>query len=296
MSLKCALQLGIPDIIHHHGRPITLSELLTALAISSTKTDSLWRLMRILVHSGFIARGTNRNEEETYLLTPSSQLLVKENSMNMLAFAQVGVGPLLTTPWNSLGAWFRQPESTCFEMANGTTFWDLASQHPELNNLFNEAMANDTRLLMTVVVRDCSEVFRSLRSLVDVGGGTGTTARIISEAFPHIKCTILDLPHVWILHDWSDEDCVKILRRCKEAIPSKEEGGKVIILDMVVNEDMRHHKSTETQLFFDMMMMVNFGGKERSEFEWLKIFTDAGFTQYKIKPILDVRSIMEIYP
>ena len=32
--------------------------------------------------------------------------------------------------------------------------------------------------------------------MVDVGGGTGTTARIICEAFPKLKCVVLDLPHV----------------------------------------------------------------------------------------------------
>jgi len=46
----------------------------------------------------------------------------------------------------------------------------------------------------------------------------------------------------WIMHDWSDEDCVKILKRCKQAITSKgnKKLGKVIIIDMVrenQNED-----------------------------------------------------------
>jgi len=36
----------------------------------------------------------------------------------------------------------------------------------------------------------------------------------------------------WILHDWGNEDCIKILKKCKEAIPSKENGGKVIIIDV----------------------------------------------------------------
>ena len=36
------------------------------------------------------------------------------------------------------------------------------------------------------------------------------------------------------MHDWSNEKCIKILQKCKKAIPSKEEGWKVIIIDMVV--------------------------------------------------------------
>ena len=56
-------------------------------------------------------------------------------------------------------------------------------------------MASDSRL-MSLVVKDYKPIFEGLGSLVDVGGGTGTVAKIISEAFPHMKCTVFDLPHV----------------------------------------------------------------------------------------------------
>ena len=56
-------------------------------------------------------------------------------------------------------------------------------------------MASDSSL-MSLIVKDYKPIFECLDSLVDVGGGTGTMARIISEAFPHMKCTVLDLPHV----------------------------------------------------------------------------------------------------
>ncbi|BFG25110.1 hypothetical protein CerSpe_113840 [Prunus speciosa] len=56
MSLKCAVQLDIPDVIQKHGQPMTLSELVSALPISPTKAHFIPRLMRILVHSGFFSR------------------------------------------------------------------------------------------------------------------------------------------------------------------------------------------------------------------------------------------------
>ncbi|THF96249.1 hypothetical protein TEA_010430 [Camellia sinensis var. sinensis] len=151
------------------------------------------------------------------------------------------------------------------------------------------------------------------------GGGTGINARIISEAFPGIKCTVFDLPHVvenlpqeknlnyvrgdmfrsflsadafffkCVLHNWSDENCVKILKRCREAIPSKEDGGKVIIIDMVVDGDRDEHDIAETKLVFDILMMVLVTGRERSEKEWEKIFLEAGFSHYKITPIFGLR-------
>lgn len=46
------------------------------------------------------------------------------------------------------------------------------------------------------MLRQCRELFEGLESLTDCGGGDGTTARSIVEAYPHIKCTVLDLPKV----------------------------------------------------------------------------------------------------
>jgi hypothetical protein len=98
----------------------------------------------------------------------------------------------------------------------------------------------------------------------------------------------------WILHDWNDEECVRILKNCKDAIAKKGKQGKVIIIDMVV--DKGNGESVETQLFFDMLMMVLASGKERTEKEWIKLISSAGFSDYKITPILGLRSLIEIYP
>lgn len=50
--------------------------------------------------------------------------------------------------------------------------------------------------MMSLMNKDCRSVFQRLGSLVDLGGGKGLFARIISEAFPQLKCTVFDLPHV----------------------------------------------------------------------------------------------------
>ncbi|KAL2230348.1 UNVERIFIED_CONTAM: Trans-resveratrol di-O-methyltransferase [Sesamum indicum] len=206
------------------------------------------------------------------------------------------------------------------------SLWEVKEQNPRFGLLFDQSMGNDTPLVDDVIARDCRQVFEDLGSLVDVGGGTGTLAKAIAEAFPQIHCTVLDLAYViaglegtrnlkyvegdmfkyippadavllkWILHDWSDEECVKILKRCKEAIKSNEKRGKVVIIEMVVDDQNSDHKSVETQLFFDMLMMTVVGGKERNQKEWAKLFFDAGFTNYKISPLLGIRSIIEVYP
>ena len=87
------------------------------------------------------------------------------------------------------------------------------------------------------------------------------------------------------------------MKRCKEAIPSKENGGKLIIVDMVVkNHEVGSDESAKTQLFFDMLMMALTTGKERTQKDWVKILLDAGFSDYKFTPILGLRSLIEAYP
>ncbi|XP_062113508.1 probable O-methyltransferase 3 [Humulus lupulus] len=338
MSLKCAIQLGIPDIINNHGKPMTISQLTLALPINKTKSSCVYRLMRILIHSGFFAlrkakvirEGKGEEEEEEgYVITDASKLLLKDNPMSVTPFLLAMLDPVMTKPWDFLSTWFQNDDPMPFHTANGTTLWDYNSHAPKLSQFFNEAMASDARLVTSVVVEKCKGVFEGVESLVDVGGGTGTVAKSIAAAFPEIQCTVLDLPHVvadlhggnnfnfiagdmfvevptsevvllkWILHDWNDEESVKILKKCKEAISkNKKKVGKVIIIDMKVeNYDKdKNDKSYETQLFFDMLMMCLLTGKERNEEEWAKLFKDAGFTHYKISPILGLRSLIEVYP
>ncbi|KAL0306843.1 UNVERIFIED_CONTAM: putative O-methyltransferase 3 [Sesamum radiatum] len=100
--------------------------------------------------------------------------------------------------------------------------------------------------------------------------------------------------HQWILHDWSDEKCLKILKNCKQAISDKDREGKVIIVDMVV-DFKKEHKAIETQLFFDMLMINLTSGRERTEKDWAKLFSAAGFTSYKITPVFGLRSLIELF-
>ena len=98
------------------------------------------------------------------------------------------------------------------------------------------------------------------------------------------------------MHDWNDEECVKILKNCKDAIAKKGKEGKVVIIDMVLDcEKGDNNESVETKLFFDMLMMVTLTGKERTKKEWVKLISSAGFSDYKITPILGLRAVIEIY-
>jgi trans-resveratrol di-O-methyltransferase len=99
----------------------------------------------------------------------------------------------------------------------------------------------------------------------------------------------------FILHDWGDEDCVRILKRCRDAVSAREPKGKLVIIDMVVGSTS-NQTLLEAQLLIDLSMMMLVTGKERDEEQWSRLFMDAGFTRYKISPVLGCRSLIEVYP
>ncbi|KAL5830870.1 hypothetical protein ACOSQ4_016224 [Xanthoceras sorbifolium] len=70
------------------------------------------------------------------------------------------------------------------------------------------------------------------------------------------------------------------------------------IIDIAIVEQKEGKETIlKTQLCIDVMMMALFNtGKERSVEEWKKLSLEAGFTDYKITPILGLRSIIELYP
>lgn len=96
------------------------------------------------------------------------------------------------------------------------------------------------------------------------------------------------------LHALSDEECLKVLNKCREAIASNGQG-KVIIIDIVINEEKDEHEITEAKLLFDLLMMVVVTGRERSEKDWKKLFLEAGFSSYKVTPIFGLRSLIEVF-
>ncbi|XP_020600336.1 trans-resveratrol di-O-methyltransferase-like [Phalaenopsis equestris] len=337
MSLKCAVELHIPDAIHRHGMPITISQLLSSLSISQDKSRYLRSIMRVLSQERIFKSHITPSGEETFDLTPVSRLLLTASSFphnpNTSPLVLLSLNHRIVDSHHQLSRWFHEPDATItpFVMTNGKAIWNLGRELPQFNDLINKTMECDSNFLMNVMASKGWLSFQGIGTLVDVGGGTGLMAAKLVEAFPGLKCIVLDLPHVidmterktdkiqfiagdmfvevphadvallkWILHDWKDEDCVKILQilqRCKEAIPPKEKGGKVIIIDIVVGLKFNSHTSLQTQLLFDLHMLASCMGQERDESEWRNLFVTAGYRDYKIIPYVDhMRSIIEVYP
>ncbi|CAL5032803.1 unnamed protein product [Urochloa decumbens] len=335
MALKCAVDLRIPDSIHRRGGAATLADIVADTEIHPAKVPDLKRMMELLSTSGIFtataAKDSSGIGDVMYGLTTACRFLV--GRCNLSPVVPFFVSPPIVSSFFSMSDWFRKEPGvggggSLFELAHGCSLREMASKDAAFSSLLNHSMAADSQLFLEVIILDKGRIFRGLNSLVDVGGGHGAATQVIARAFPRIKCTVLDLPHVVgqvtasedgnlsfiagdmfesippanavllknILHDWSDEDCVKILQRCKQAIPARNAGGKVIIIEMVRGSAQGDRRISEME-DIQNVFMLHISGVERGVNEWKKIFSDAGFSDdYKIMPVLGPFSVIEIYP
>ena len=76
----------------------------------------------------------------------------------------------------------------------------------------------------------------------------------------------------WILHDWDDDDALRILRAVRKSMTAE---ARLLVLERVVGDA----RAT------DAHMWVCFGGKERSAAAFEELLGDAGFKTNRITPL-----------
>ncbi|KAM3196339.1 hypothetical protein ACQJBY_072174 [Aegilops geniculata] len=331
MALRCAVELGIPTAIHGLGGAASPPDLIAALSLPPSKLSFLGRLLYQLATAGVF---DTTDAGMTYRLNPISYLLVDgvhiDGDACQTAIVRVASSRYYVEAAFGLADWFRKdfdgPVPSPFEDLHGATIFDdsMALLDPEMDKLVHEAKASHNHMGIGLVLRQCHDLFQGLESLTDLCGGDGTTARAIVRAYPHIKCTVLDLPKVIdkapaegvvkyvagdifhvvppaqavllksVLHLWSDEDCIKILAQCKKAIPPRGAGGKVIVIDIVLSS--ASGLMLETHHLVDILKLVMTRGRQRDEKDWSDIFMKAGFSEYKIFKKVGARAVIEVYP
>src|SRR5262245_34757878 len=73
-----------------------------------------------------------------------------------------------------------------------------------------------------------------------------------------------------ILHDWEDDDCVTIIKRCREA-----GARRLLVVERLLSE--RIGPQDLGALLSDLNMLVNPGGRERTLSEYVALFASGGF-------------------
>ncbi|KAK7252465.1 hypothetical protein RIF29_36417 [Crotalaria pallida] len=314
-TLKCD-----PSLLNRIMRFLIHRKIFKAIPMSQDQDSLRSNLTSIATNPTFVSHGY------AYAQTPLSRHLMRKGRQSMAAMILFESSPVMLAPWHSLSAHVLANENPSFEKAHGEDLWHFTAENLEHNILLNDAMACDANLTVPAVVKGCSEAFDGLTSLVDVGGGNGTAMQTVVKACPWIRGINFDLPHVIavspqcdglehvagdmfesvpradaafimsVLHDWADEECIQILKKCKEAIP--KENGRVIIVEAVIEEGGKQGSLKDVGLVLDMIMMAHTHlGKERTLEEWDYVIKMAGFTTYSVKRIPNiVKSVIMAFP
>ena len=157
--------------------------------------------------------------------------------------------------------------------------------------------------------------FGRFASVVDVGGGNGAFLAAVLAAHPAARGVLFDQPHVVagagpvltaagvtercegvagsffeavpagadayllkaILHDWEDEDCLRILRACRAAMADR---GALL----VVEQELGPPNEAPAPKFSDLNMLVAPGGRERTHEEYTALFAASGFRFVGVTP------------
>ncbi|GLT74380.1 hypothetical protein SLA2020_461830 [Shorea laevis] len=168
------------------------------------------------------------------------------------------------------------------------------------------------------------EGFEGVTSLLDVGGGSGAIIDMIVSKYPSIKGINFDQPHVIqnapsypgvehvagdmfvsipkaadtlmmkdVLHNWSDELCVKVLQNCYDALPSQ---GKLIVISFMIAETAESSSAAKHVAHVDIIMFMHHGGRERTEREFKALGKAAGFSGSEIVSFAyNSVAVMEFY-
>ncbi|MEV8533606.1 methyltransferase [Streptomyces sp. NPDC051211] len=314
-AVHAATELGIPDLLADGPRS-------TAELAASTGTDprALHRLLRALTATGlFRTDGQGRHHT-----TALGETLRTDVPGSLGSFVLMELGEAHHGAWGRLLHSVRSGEPA-FEEANGRKIWEFFEQTPVMAGHLGRAMTGLTAMVADAVL--AAYDFGPYRRIVDVGGGEGGFLGAILTAHPEATGIVLDLPQAvengrrriaeagladrceltggdffekvpeggdlytmkWVLHDWDDASCVRILRSCRRAMP---EHARLLIVDTVLPDD----DSFSPGKIIDLNMMVLSGGQERTAEEFRTLLDAAGFTLTRILPTLSPSSAIEAVP
>lgn len=292
-ALHVAARLDLGDRLT--GGPRSSDDLAVDTAVDP---DALYRLLRALAGVGVLRELDSRRFE----LTELGEGLRSDVSGSIHGWALMIGRPMHWNTWSSLVESIRTGENT-FRLVHGTDVWSYRAQRPEELAIFDGAMTSITGVVDAAIL-DAYD-FSRFSEIVDIAGGRGALLAAILAKHEHVRGVLLDQPNVVanaesllgpfgdrcrvvagnffehvpdgaeayllksILHDWEDEECITILHVIRSAMP---EHGVVIVIE----RDLGPPNENAAAKLSDLNMLVNPGGRERSEEEYAALFGAAG--------------------
>jgi hypothetical protein len=299
-------QLGVAD--HIGDTPQSTEALAKATA---THPDALYRVLRLLASLGVFAW---KNGAWTH--TEASSLLRSDSPGSLRDYVRMLGLPIFWGAFEDLEHSLRTGQSAFAKRHAGGVFAYLAG-HPEDSRIFDAAMTSKSHRDIAAILPAYD--FAQFGAIADIAGGRGHLLRAILKQSPQTQGILFDQPHVVgqvapekgekltviggnfftdampkadayllmnIIHDWADEESIKILSGIRRHMPAN---AKVLLIETVVPTTPGPHLSKE----LDIAMMVLPGGKERTQEEYAALATKCGLRLQKAVPTQSPYSILE---
>lgn len=309
-----ACELKIPDLLARGPR--SAEELAAA---TQTHTPSLRAMLRglaawdVLVDQG----------DGTFAATPVSDCFRSDvPGLRNLTLMQEGEG---YGAWSNLLHTMRTGGSAFVDMF-GMRTWEKLAQDPLATRRFNAAMSESSRRIASAFV--AAYDFTGVRSVVDVGGGSGALLAAVLRANPGVHGVLFDLPQgltsaretledagvlarvtlaegsffksvptggdlyllKWIIHDWSDEEALVILGNCRQSMSST---ARLVLVERNLPKHVDGSPAGLDMTMADLHMRVVLGGRERTTDEYRDLFARAGMGLTRSMPTASELTIYE---
>jgi len=281
---------------------------------------------KILREIGTTGPTTGAITERRYALEPIARFFIDDKEKgSFLHLLLLGQNDGFLRCWAGLHESVVDDSVQPFRRAHeGMNAWEFGKRNPEFDSLFNLAMAGQSSLFMRAVL-EAYKGFEDVKVLVDVGGGFAASLKLITERYPHVCGVNFDQAHVieacpqlprvehvagdmfesvpnsgdaillkYILHDWDDESCLKILKNCYQALPAH---GKVIALDNILPETIDFEGGDAMAFRMDIFMLAfnDSGACERTASDYRKLGLAAGFKLVKVVRKVDFLAVTEFH-
>lgn len=311
-AVYVAAKLGVADALAAGSKPIDQ----LAKEVGADES-ALYRVLRALASIGVFAEGPPR----TFRLTPTAELLRSDVEGSLRDVAIFMGEDWHWSVWGQTLYSVRTGEPA-WSQVHGNAVFPYFETNAEAAEIFDRAMSSFSMLARNAVVGGYD--FSSLNMLVDIAGGHGKLLTGILEATPELRGVLFDLPHViarakeseeiknigsrlnlktgnffesvpagadgyilkHIIHDWNDDDAIKILTNIRKAMGTY---GRVLLIEAVVGDV----NQPDFAKILDIEMLVSPGGKERTANEYADLFRQAGLKLSRIIPTKSPYSIIE---
>lgn len=282
------------DIAERLDRPRALDEL---AADTGLDPDGLERLLRYAAGRGFVGYEARSGR---YAPNDVTAILRADNVNSWRGWVEFATGDWFWDSWRHADAAVRG-ESSGIEAATGHPFFDyVTTVRPDAGRTFNDAMRAGA--VVQAVALSSGLDWDGVRTVCDVGGGTGGALRQLLHAHPHLQGTLFDLPDVVaqapaaprvtsqggsffdrvppdhdrylllaIVHDWDDEKATQILRTVRDAMPADGRCEAVVVENVLPEQP-----TDDFVVASDLLMLVLASGRERTRAQFHRLFAAAG--------------------